>query len=131
MFIYMYAYIRSIYVRISDRRQYCRFTPSPLPPSPTQPSSYTCLINYPVLVRLITAAWLKLRFRRSVRDEFVDRFRRDRPTIFRHATLPDHHPGITQIVGSVGQILVAKPDIVVCLALLFPPIFVLHGSKPL
>lgn len=93
MFIYMYEYSFDL---CSDIR--------PLPILPILPS-YTCLINYPVLVRLITTVRLKLWFRRSGRDEFVDRFRRDQPTIFRRATLSNHHSRITQIVESAQQIL--------------------------
>lgn len=93
MFIYMYEYSFDL---CSDIR--------PLPILPILPS-YTCLINYPVLVRLITTVRLKLWFRRSGRDEFVDRFRRNQPTIFRRATLSNHHSRITQIVESAQQIL--------------------------
>lgn len=93
MFIYMYEYSFDL---CSDIR--------PLPILPILPS-YVCLINYPVLVRLITTVRLKLWFRRSGRDEFVDRFRRDQPTIFRRATLSNHRSRITQIVESAQQIL--------------------------
>lgn len=65
--VYVYIHvpsIRSIYARISDH-------PSILPIL----SSYTCLINYPVLARLITAARSKLWFRWSGQGEFAGRFR--------------------------------------------------------
>lgn len=65
VYVYIHVWsIRSIYARISDH-------PSILPIL----SSYTCLINYPVLARLITAARSKLWSRRSGKGEFVARFR--------------------------------------------------------